>query len=295
MTIHTTRRHFLKTTGLAGASLAAATPVIASAQTTPTIQEVIDKIIKNMTGTPLGNTVDVIKQGNPEQLVTGITLTFLGTLDILQHAVDRGHNFIISHEPVFYDHLDKTEWLQDHPVYQAKRDFIEEHNLVIWRCHDYIHRMKPDGIIEGMVDAFDWAQYQDDKNPILFNLPHTDVSHIIDHIKEKFNVPAVKLVGDPKMACSKVALMVGAPGGVSQMNVTRDLDPYVLICGEISEWMTNIYFQDAVTMGQRKALIVMGHQPSEEAGMAWMAEWLRGQFPKLNIEHQASGLGYTYA
>ncbi len=294
MTPSTTRRDFIKTTGLAGAALAAASPVQLSAQNELTIGEVINTIIKYMTGQPLENTVDVIKQGDPAQPVKGITLTFLGTLDILQQAVKNGHNFIISHEPIFYEHLDKTDWLQDHQVYQTKRDFIEEHNLVIWRCHDYIHRMKPDGIIEGMVKAFDWASYRDEKSPILFNLPQTTVAGVVAQIKEKFNVPLVRLVGDAEMLCSKVALMVGAPGGVAQMNVMRDLDPDVLICGEISEWMTNIYFQDAVTMGQHKALIVMGHQPSEEAGMLWMAEWLKAFFPRLDITHEPSGLGYSY-
>ena len=88
--------------------------------------------------------------------------------------------------------------------------------------------------------------------------------------------------------------MVGAPGGVAQMNFTRNAKPDLLICGEIAEWMTNIYFLDAVAMGQKKALIVMGHQPSEEAGMAWMTEWLKKIFPSINMKHQPSGLGYSY-
>jgi putative NIF3 family GTP cyclohydrolase 1 type 2 len=289
MNFLTNRRNFIKAAGIALAA-----PIHLNAKNDRTIQQVIDKIINEMTGEPLEQTVDVIKQGDASQNVTGITLTFLATYEVLQKAVDAGHNFIISHEPVFYEHLDKTDWLEDHPVYQTKRDFIKKHNLVIWRCHDYIHRMQPDGIIAGMTETFGWKSFVDKNNPALFHLPETTVADVVHHIKNTFELSAVKVVGDPEMVCSKVGLMVGAPGGVAQMNFTRDANPDVLICGEISEWMTNIYYRDAVAMQQNKALIVMGHQPSEEAGMRWMTTWLKEIFPSIEMKHEASGLGYTY-
>ncbi len=286
-----TRRDFVKTIGKTSAAVTLAIRSV-SAEKNPSIQDVIDTVIKNMTDAPLAQTVDVVKQGDPSQKVTGITTTFLATFDILKQAVNNGDNFIISHEPIFYEHLDKTEWLQDHSVYQAKRDYIDEHNLVIWRCHDYIHAMQPDGIIAGVTQKIGWENYVDPQHATLFHLPETTVGDVVSHIKKTFNVPAVRLVGDPEMACSKIGLMVGAPGGIAQMNATRDLEPDVLICGEIAEWMTNIYYQDACTLGQNKALIVMGHEPSEEAGMAWMAEWLNALMPNVRIRHCASGLGY---
>lgn len=293
MSMNTSRRRFVTIAAMSSVAATTALPLWAST-TTPSIQHVIDTIIKKMTGKVFENTVDVIKQGDAAQPVTGITLTFLASFDVLKQAVDNGHNFIISHEPVFYEHLDKTDWLEDHQVYQTKRDFIKKHKLVIWRCHDYIHRMQPDGIIEGMTEAFGWTPFVDQQNPTLFHLPETTVLDVAHHIKEMFDISTVKLVGDPKMKCTKVGLMVGAPGGVAQMNFTRDANPDLLICGEIAEWMTNIYYQDAVSMGQKKALIVMGHQPSEEAGMAWMTQWLKALFPSVSIRHQPAGLGYSY-
>lgn len=258
------------------------------------IQEVIDQVIEEMTGQPLENTVDVVKQGDPQQEVTGITTTFLATLDILKKAIGNGHNFVISHEPVFYGHLDKTDWLQDHQVYQEKRDFIEKNRLVIWRCHDYIHRMKPDGIVAGMVQKLGWSEFADPVLPNLYHFPNRKTGDILNHIKKVFGLPVVRFVGEPEMPCRKVVLMVGAYGGFNHMNATRDLDPDLFICGEIAEWETNIYYQDMLTTGRKKALIVMGHEPSEEAGMAYMADWLRERFPGLEIKHLPSGLGYSY-
>jgi hypothetical protein len=42
------------------------------------------------------------------------------------------------------------------PVMQAKKGFIREHNMMVFRFHDYCHRTGPDGIFEGVVDAFGW-------------------------------------------------------------------------------------------------------------------------------------------
>ena len=54
-------------------------------------------------------------------------------------------------------------------------------------------------------------------------------------------------------------------------------DPTVdlLICGEAREWEVVEYAQDAITAGQKKALIMLGHVVSEQGGMLWATEWLK--------------------
>jgi len=41
--------------------------------------------------------------------VTGIAVTMMATLDVLQRAAANGQNLIITHEPTFYDHLDRPQ------------------------------------------------------------------------------------------------------------------------------------------------------------------------------------------
>jgi hypothetical protein len=53
----------------------------------------------------------------------------------------------------------------------------------------------------------------------------------------------------------------------------------VLVIGEAREWETVEYVADAVTAGRKKALIILGHIPSEQDGMAEFARWL-GTFVK---------------
>ena len=44
-----------------------------------------------------------------------------------------------------------------------------------------------------------------------------------------------------------------------------------------------------VAQGKRKALVVLGHANSEEAGMKWLVEWLRPRFPDVKATHVGVG------
>src|SRR5437588_10924990 len=105
---------------------------------TLTAREVVARIQAHV-GIPwMAETVDTFKAGNPDTEVKGIAVTMMATLDVLQRAAAAGQNLIITHEPTFYNHQDKPDELEqkeNDPVLAAKRAFIAEHHLVIWRFH----------------------------------------------------------------------------------------------------------------------------------------------------------------
>lgn len=102
-----------------------------------------------------------------------ILCTFMDTYPVLEQAVARGNNLIITHEPTFYNHLDDQTPLASDPVQRRKLDYIREHHLVVWRFHDTWHLRQPDGVLSGMIDKFGWKPYQNSANPHLFALPPT--------------------------------------------------------------------------------------------------------------------------
>lgn len=107
----------------------------AAAQDRPlTAREVVARIQARV-GVPWQNdTVDTFKAGNPDTPVTGIAVTMMTTLDVLQRAAASGNNLIITHEPTFFDHLDNPTELpekENDAVLAAKRAFIKEHHLII--------------------------------------------------------------------------------------------------------------------------------------------------------------------
>src|SRR6266478_10183802 len=191
---------------LAAASIAA--PSAPAQAKSLTARDVIARIQARV-GIPWQQeTVDTFKAGNPDTEVKGIAVTMMATLDVLQRAAAAGQNLIITHEPTFYNHLDKPvelEQKENDPVLAAKRAFIQEHGLLIWRFHDHWHLRKPDGIEAGMAHALGWEKFQDSSNQYLFAVPETDLEHLAGDLKSRLKIRVMRVVGDPKLKIRKVA------------------------------------------------------------------------------------------
>jgi putative NIF3 family GTP cyclohydrolase 1 type 2 len=254
-----------------------------------TATEIVNLIKKNVTCQWQSKTVDTFKGGNPDDEVKGIATTFMATFDVLKKAKSKGLNFIITHEPTYYNHFDETAQFEDDKVVAEKMRFIKENHLIVFRFHDHWHMTNPDGIITGMISRLGWGKYLQDKNNLIFVLPKMTVKDLATSLQEKFNATAVRVVGYPGMEVTNAALVVGAPGSMPQIKSLERDDVEVLIAGETHEWETVEYVRDAVSMGKKKALILIGHLNSEEAGMDYCAEWLKGFVKDTPIEFITSG------
>jgi putative NIF3 family GTP cyclohydrolase 1 type 2 len=262
----------------------------ASAQNQLTARQVIERIQKNV-GVPWrADTVDTFKAGDPDTPVTGIAVTMMATLDVLQRAAATGKNLIITHEPTFYNHLDQTKSLeqQQDAVLAAKQAFLAQHKLVIWRFHDHWHARKPDGILLGMTHALGWEKFQDPNDEHLFTLPETTLDGLAGSIKEKLHIRVLRVVGDPQLRISRAAFLPGAAGSARQIQALERPDVEALLIGETQEWETVEYVADAATEHRRKALIILGHIPSEQAGMEECTRWLRGFISEVPVEFVAA-------
>lgn len=252
-----------------------------------TAREVVSRIQARV-GVPWQpETVDTFKAGNPDTVVTGIAVTMMATMDVLQRAAASGKNFVITHEPTFYNHLDKLDVLEQKekdPVQAAKLAFIAEHNLVVWRFHDHWHRRNPDGIEAGMAHALGWEKYQDHDNQYLFALPETPLESLAAELKKKLGIHVLRVLGDPQLKVKKVALLPGASGFQKETLALERNDVDVLVTGEPREWETVEYVADAVTQGKHKGLIILSHIPSEQAGMEECMRWLKSFVSEVPVE-----------
>ena len=248
-----------------------------------TAADVIERAIAATGATLPADTVDTLKAGDPNTVVTGIVTTFMDTYPVLEQAVACGKNLVITHEPTFYNHLDDQAPLASDPVQRQKLDYIREHHLVVWRFHDTWHMRQPDGILAGMVDKFGWKPYQNSANPHLFVLPPTTVGQVAASLQARTGARAIRIVGDPAMPVTQLALFPGASGSEKQIKALEQDNVELLVAGESREWETVPYVQDAAAEGRHKALILLGHEVSEEAGMDECARWLRTVFPGIPV------------
>jgi putative NIF3 family GTP cyclohydrolase 1 type 2 len=255
----------------------------------PTAREVVAAIQEHVGVEWQKETVDTFKAGNPDTPVTGIAVTMMATMDVLQRAAAHGQNFVITHEPTFYNHLDVPEGMDaSDPVWREKREFIEKHGMIVWRFHDHWHRRKPDGILAGMVHAMGWEKYQQEENPYLFTMPERTLEALAVEVAKKLGSPVLRVVGEPGMKVTRIAFSPGSAGFVRETHALEMDNVDVLLVGETREWETVEYAADAVSEGRKKALIVIGHIPSEQAGMEECARWLRTFVKDVPIEFVAA-------
>jgi putative NIF3 family GTP cyclohydrolase 1 type 2 len=255
-----------------------------------TARQILEQIKQNV-GVPWTTpTVDTFKAGNPDTPVTGIAVTMMATLDVLERAAANGQNLVITHEPTFYNHLDKTDALekQSDAVLAQKQKFIADHHLVVWRFHDHWHMRKPDGIQLGMTHALGWEKYQNPANENLYTIPETTLDGLAAQVKRKLNIVVLRAVGDKELKVTKVAFLPGAAGSAKQIQLLERDDVQALLIGETPEWETVEYVADAATEHRPKALVILGHIPSEQAGMEECTRWLKTFIHDVPIEFVAA-------
>ena len=262
-----------------------------------TVQQIIDKII-GRTALPekLERTCDILICGNPAMEVTGIVTSFMATIDVINEAKAIGANMIITHEPTWFSGADDTEWLADDPVFKDKKALLERTGIAVWRYHDHMHMLKPDGIYEGLLKELGWERYVQPQSakpefkagvPFdfaknftdFYDLPETTVRALADELREKLHIDTVRIVGKQDMPCYRVGILVGGGSlglGSEKMpaQTMEAHDIHVMVCGDVTEWTLPAYANDAAQLGHRRALIIIGHERSEEWGMKHMTGWL---------------------
>jgi len=253
-----------------------------------TALEVVERIKKNL-GVPWNQQTvrDTFKQGSPEIEVQGIATTFMATLDLLQRAHAAGLNFVITHEPTFWNDQDRIEALAADPVFRFKRDFCLKNNLTVWRFHDHIHAHHPDLIWTGLIRALGWTERASATNQRAFAVPPTTLGALAAQVQQRMKARTLRVVGDPNAKVATVAVGMG----YSMPRFTPEID--VVMGGENPEangqFDATTYALDAAALGIGKGQIILGHVLSEEPGMEDCAVWLRTFIPDVKIQFVPAG------
>ena len=252
-----------------------------------TAREIVTRIQQQLASQKINwraETVDTFKAGDPETPIAGIATTGMATFNVLKRAAKAQRNFVITHEPTFYNHQDQTTALAQDPTYEAKQRFIKENQLVVWRFHDHAHALRPDPLVAGSARALGWTAYASTTEPRIYNVPPTTLGALAADIARRMKGRAIRVAGDPAMKVARVAL---GPGyGVPPLTTAFD----VAVGGEASESGGNSeYLADAAAAGQPKGVILLGHMLSEDFGMFEAGEWLRGFLPDVPVEWISAG------
>lgn len=260
-------------------------------------REILEKLCEMDTTADYSNTCDTFKTGDPEHEVKKVAVSMFGTYKVISEAVMWGADFLIVHEPLFYNHWDKTEHLMNKPAYLKKQKLIDDNNLTICRMHDHTHNAKPDEIGIGEMNALGLA-YTHTANPYhavnRFELQdEITAGELLDRIKTVLGVKFARLVGSPDNKVKLISGCFGTPGHLEDEISVDGVD--IVLCGEACEWATCEYVRDMSDMGMNKSMIVMGHCGSEREGMIRIASALAEDLAACGIEVKYFEAGEPYS
>ncbi|GFZ31084.1 hypothetical protein CSC2_16100 [Clostridium zeae] len=254
------------------------------------VKEIIDEIINKFGGVKFEETCDQLISGSYDLEVSGVVTTFMATVDVIKQAIDCRANFIITHEPTYYTGTDKLDWLKDDPIYMEKKKMLDDHGIAIWRFHDHMHAAPTDLIYDGLLKEIGWEEYliKDLKFPHCYEIPEMSLNKLAEFFKIKLEMDVIQIVGSPETRCKRVGILVGGGSlglGVEEMPMVlmkeQNLD--VVVCGDITEWTLCPYIRDAAALNMNKAMLVLGHERSEEAGMKYMSQWLAPMIKEIPV------------
>ena len=300
------RRKFvaMTATGMAAAPLAMKAHALSGKIT---VQQVLDRIKKDIGVEWKPDTVDTIKAGDPSTTISGIATTALATLAVLDRAIKAGANLIITSEPTFFSHVDTpTPPVRrgfgppnaaaaappaapppPDPVFKGKEEFIKKHNLVVLRLSDHWKLRKPDPFAQGLAAALGFPKSDSDAVAI----PETSLDALVAHVKRSLKARGgMRIVGNPEQKIRKVAFLPGSTPIQSSIAMLPQVD--TIIAGEVREWETVEYVRDTVALGGKKSLILLGRVVSEDPGMQVCAQWLKTIVPEVTSTWVSAGDPY---
>jgi len=282
MTIKTalSRRRFM-TAGVGSASLAATG---AQAQATLTAGAILERMKTEIGGPWRDGGVDHFTAGGPDTVVRGISSVMMCSLDALKDSLKAGCNMVITHEPTYWSHQDRLDELQDDPLYKVKLDYVTRNNMAVYHMHDHWHALRPvDGIHVGTANVLGWTQCMHKDNPRYYTVPSMTLLEMARHIQSRMKARTMRVIGDPTMPVRELYASYGNFGGLGGAQILDNVD--VMVIGEAQDWDLPMFVQDSVAAGRKKAFIVIGHVLSEQWGMEYAAQWLRGLIREIPCKY----------
>ena len=168
----------------------------------------------------------------------------------------------------------------------------DDHQIVVWRNHDYIHSGIPyngdyiDGIFLGLAKKMGWEDKLID-NPVnvIDSSLLCSTAYSFDHsIKAKdlakklidtCHLNGIKLIGNSNADIKKAAILFHIFGDANEAIKNTDKnDVDCLLSMELSDFTYAEYLRDSAMLGRNKVALGMGHFNLEEPGMEYMLEYL---------------------
>lgn len=223
-----------------------------------------------------GALVDGFRAGDGDTAVKGVLVTARASTAAIRHAITVGANLVISRQVFLGDSQDRPV-AKPEPALAAKLALIEQSGIAVLRLQD--PRTGPQG--RALAEALPRAMGLKSARPglnladgLVYPAGRATVLTLIRKLKAATQSNAVRLIGDPDLPVGGIAFATetNRPNALNPLLARPDVN--LLVAGEVHETETSAYVQDAIAIGQPKALLLAGTIAMEEPAARALAAWL---------------------
>ncbi len=250
--------------------------------------------------------VDKIIAGDPDTKINKIGTAWMPYWKTLKVARAKGVNVMVVHEPTFYTHRDLEETRGDYlnaPTHAkelyleqvaAKKQWIEENEMVVIRCHDVLDKIGEYGIPFAFGRALGFEDSDLIKSRTYYNVygietqPAIEVARQIASKLKSVGQPGLAFYGDENYPVKSVGLGTGCICDPMQF-MDLEMDMAIAIDDSVSTWKQTTFAEDS-----GRPLVVVNHGTTEEFGMKELSVQLNKSLDHFETIHFKQGCSYKW-
>ncbi|MBF6978538.1 Nif3-like dinuclear metal center hexameric protein [Aerococcaceae bacterium zg-BR22] len=230
--------------------------------------------------------VDRIILGNEDMECTGIVVTFVATMKILEKAKKENCNLIISHEGIFYRHHPQFDSYNS-KIVTNKYNWINNNNITIYRHHDAIHRQLPDLITKSFVERLNMQDKLIEQNAIYTICQvNTNSKELLADVSKCLFKNKISVYGEYCLEeIKRIAILVGYRGSSENLiPLYEEKNVDLVIFGEGPQWEIPYFIDDFNYFNKRKIqAFAVGHETSELDGMKTFSRLLSKKINNIKV------------
>lgn len=264
---------------------------------TMTCWELVDRIHSMLGERHKDAAYEGVITGADDDSVSGILVANEPSVEAIRLAIASGKNCILCREHPFYLYgeylsVGLADAMADDPVLKAKRQLIDDHQLIILRLAFLWDTARPKWFGGALARGLGWRPEMEkpgDQWPTVYcNVSKTTLLELARFISARLQANSLRMVGDPSQPVTRAALIHGFAFPTLVLNNALH-DPAVdcIITGNTPEVdHCTSYIRDAITAGRGLSLIQIGYEKSDYPGAIELTQWLRTILPGMPIDVQ---------
>ena len=248
-----------------------------------TTNDILDHVLSRSPWVDPKQTVDGVKFGDGSLPIAKVAVCWYPSIRTIQGAIAQDCDLLLTHEPTWWDHLDRPGgWRNQGPGLKKTR-LLEKSGLVVARLHDTWDRWPQIGVRDAFAKGLGLgACLAEDQERWhgMYEIPEQSLVTFAKEVARRvapLGQDAVQVIGDPEMLVSRPSIGVGC-GGPNEDMIELGSDVLITCFDGAPYWSDRERFAE-----QGVAVITLEHGTTEMWGIEALAGYVRKTWPDLNV------------